>query len=134
MDKGADWHRLKDLVLDSVSSPITKRVYNLGLDEFFARYGQETRPGFTKATWPLGALPWKLAVAGYGTCRPRDRERLSSLPALGYCPTSTSINVLGTGLGRAVGFCGVAGTGSFCSVPIEKMCCVFGSSEIVRAP
>ena len=32
----ADWHRLKSLVLDSVSSPITKRVYNLGLDEFFA--------------------------------------------------------------------------------------------------
>jgi hypothetical protein len=36
VDKGADWQRLKALVLDSVSSPITKRVYNLGLDEFFA--------------------------------------------------------------------------------------------------
>jgi hypothetical protein len=33
------WHNLKTLVLDSVSSPITKRVYNLGLDEFFAWYG-----------------------------------------------------------------------------------------------
>ena len=32
------------------SSPITKRVYNLGLDEFFAWYGQEPRAGFTKAT------------------------------------------------------------------------------------
>ena len=30
------WTRLKALVLDSVSSPITRRVYNLGLDEFFA--------------------------------------------------------------------------------------------------
>jgi hypothetical protein len=50
VDKGADWHRLKALVLYSVSSPITKRVYNLGLDEFFAWYGQEPRPGFTKAT------------------------------------------------------------------------------------
>src|SRR5262249_23924917 len=29
--------------------PITKRVYNLGLDEFFAWYGQEPRPGFTEA-------------------------------------------------------------------------------------
>jgi hypothetical protein len=29
------WHKLKALALDSVSSPITKRVYNLGLDEFF---------------------------------------------------------------------------------------------------
>ena len=34
------WLRLKSLVLDSVSSPITKRVYNLGLDEFFAWYGR----------------------------------------------------------------------------------------------
>ena len=39
------WHKLKTLVLDSVSSPITKRVYNLGLDEFFAWYGLESRPG-----------------------------------------------------------------------------------------
>ena len=31
-----DWHRLKALVLNSVSSPITRRVYNLGLDEFIA--------------------------------------------------------------------------------------------------
>ena len=46
----ADWRRLKALVLDSVSSPITKRVYNLGLDEFIEWYGQEPRPGFTKAT------------------------------------------------------------------------------------
>jgi hypothetical protein len=45
-----EWRRLKSLVLDSVSSPITRRVYNLGLDEFFAWYGQEPRAGFTKAT------------------------------------------------------------------------------------
>ena len=45
----ADWHRLKALVLDSVSSPITKRVYNLGLDEFFEWFGREPRPGLTKA-------------------------------------------------------------------------------------
>ena len=41
VSKGADWRRLKALVLDSISSPITKRVYNVGLDEFFDRYGQE---------------------------------------------------------------------------------------------
>lgn len=34
------WQKLKALVLDSVSSPMTKRVYNLGLDEFIAWYGQ----------------------------------------------------------------------------------------------
>jgi hypothetical protein len=41
-NKMTNWRRLKTLVLDSVSSPITKRVYNLGLDEFFAWYGQES--------------------------------------------------------------------------------------------
>src|ERR1700721_986606 len=50
-DRGSEWRRLKALVLDSVSSPITRRVYNLGLDEFIAWFGQEPRPaGFTKAT------------------------------------------------------------------------------------
>jgi hypothetical protein len=45
-------------VFDSVSSPITKRVYNLGLDEFFAWYGQEPRPGSTKATVAV----WRIAL------------------------------------------------------------------------
>jgi site-specific recombinase XerD len=58
------WSRLKALVLDSVSSPITKRVYNLGLDEFFAWYGQEPRPGFTKAT--VAALRVCLEARGLG--------------------------------------------------------------------
>jgi hypothetical protein len=34
-NRAADWRRLKMLVLDSVSSLIARRVYNLGLDEFF---------------------------------------------------------------------------------------------------
>jgi integrase len=62
VDRGADWRRLKALVLDSVSSPITKRVYNLGLDEFFAWYGQEPRPGFTKAT----VAAWRVALEALG--------------------------------------------------------------------
>jgi hypothetical protein len=33
-EKIAQWKKLKALVLDSVSSPITKRVYNMALDEF----------------------------------------------------------------------------------------------------
>ena len=47
-DRAADWRRLKALVLDSVSSPITKRVYNLGLDEFIEWFGREPRPGTAK--------------------------------------------------------------------------------------
>jgi hypothetical protein len=62
VDKGADWRRLKSLVLDSVSSPITKRVYNLGLDEFFEWYGQEPRPGFTKAT----VAAWRVSLETRG--------------------------------------------------------------------
>jgi len=50
VSRTAEWQRLKPLVLDSVSSPITKRVYSMALDEFFAWYDQEPRPGFTKAT------------------------------------------------------------------------------------
>jgi site-specific recombinase XerD len=46
----AGWQKLKTLVLDSVSSPITKRVYNMALDEFYAWFQQAPRPGFTKAT------------------------------------------------------------------------------------
>jgi site-specific recombinase XerD len=56
------WHKLKALVLDSVSSPITKRVYNLGLDEFFAWYEQEPRAGFTKAT----VSAWRVALEARG--------------------------------------------------------------------
>src|SRR4051794_21909429 len=60
--QAAYWQRLKRLVLDSVSSPITRRVYNLGLDEFFACYGQEPRPGFTKAT----VSAWRVALEARG--------------------------------------------------------------------
>jgi hypothetical protein len=36
VQKIAGWEKLKALVLDSVSSPITKRVYNMALYEFLA--------------------------------------------------------------------------------------------------
>src|SRR4051794_20944298 len=49
-EKLANWQKLKALVLDSVSSPITRRVYNMALEEFIVWFGQEPRPGFTKAT------------------------------------------------------------------------------------
>jgi integrase len=50
VQKIAGWEKLKSLVLDSVSSPITKRVYNMALNEFLAWFQQAPRPGFTKAT------------------------------------------------------------------------------------
>jgi site-specific recombinase XerD len=58
-DRASEWRRLKALVLDSVSSPITGRVYNLGLDEFIAWFTEEPRPaGFTKAT----VTAWRVAL------------------------------------------------------------------------
>src|ERR1022692_1625421 len=60
--QAAHWQRLKRLVLDSVSSPITRRVYNLGLDEFFEWFGREPRPGFTKAT----VCAWRVALEARG--------------------------------------------------------------------
>ena len=57
------WHRLKALVLDSVSSPITKRVYNLGPGRVLRLVSiQEPRPGFTKAT----VSAWRVALEARG--------------------------------------------------------------------
>src|ERR1700686_4169624 len=50
LEKIAQWQKLKTLVLYSVSSPITKRVYNMALDEFMGWFQEAPRPGFTKAT------------------------------------------------------------------------------------
>jgi hypothetical protein len=62
-DRASEWRRLTSLVLDSVSSPITRRVYNLGLDEFIAWFTLERRPaGFTKAT----VMAWRSRPAGWG--------------------------------------------------------------------
>src|ERR1700734_3701718 len=62
-DRVSKWRRLKALVLDSVSSPITRRVYNLGLDEFIAWYSEEPRPaGFTKST----VTAWRVALEASG--------------------------------------------------------------------
>jgi hypothetical protein len=61
-NRPADWHRVKTLVLDSVSSPITTRVYSHALDEFIEWYGEESRPGFTKAT----VAAWRVALEARG--------------------------------------------------------------------
>ncbi len=61
-DRAAKWRALKTLVLDSVSSPITRRVYNLGLDEFFACFGKEPRAGFNKAM----ASAWRCDLEARG--------------------------------------------------------------------
>src|SRR5271156_1959944 len=65
IEKIAQWEKLKALVLDSVSSPITKRVYNMALNEFLTWFQQAPRPGFTKAT--VSAWRASLEVRGLGS-------------------------------------------------------------------
>src|SRR5450631_4076167 len=62
LEKTAQWQKLKTLVLDSVSSPITKRVYNMALDEFMGWFQQAPRPGFTKAT----VSAWRVSLEDRG--------------------------------------------------------------------
>ena len=71
------WQKLKALVLDSVSSPITKRVYNLGLDEFFAWFGRGTPARLHEGHR-------ERLAGGAGGPRPRRRSRSTSgLPPSG---------------------------------------------------
>src|SRR5258706_3886711 len=65
VQKIAQWEKLKALVLDSVSSPITRRVYNMALNEFMAWFQLAPRPGFTKAT--VSAWRVSLEVRGLGS-------------------------------------------------------------------
>src|SRR6202162_2743237 len=58
----AGWEKLKPLVLDSVSSPITKRVYNMALNEFMGWFQRAPRPGFTKAT----VSAWRVSPEEHG--------------------------------------------------------------------
>src|SRR6266852_1060980 len=62
VEKIAEWQRLKTLVLDSVSSPITRRVYNMALDEFMAWFRMAPRPGFTKVT----VSAWRVSLEARG--------------------------------------------------------------------
>jgi len=64
----------------SVSSPITRRVYNLGLDEFIAWYMQEPRPaGFTKAI----VTAWRVALEARGLEPISINVRITAVRKLG---------------------------------------------------
>ena len=66
-------------MLDSISSPITRRVYNLGLDEFIAWFIQEPRPGFTKAT----VSAWRVALEARKLGPKSINVRLTAVRKLG---------------------------------------------------
>ena len=66
IEKIAQWQKLKALVLDSVSSPITKRVYSMALDEFLGWFQPAPRPDFTKAT----VSAWRVSLEDRGLGSP----------------------------------------------------------------
>jgi integrase len=78
VERAPQWHRLKALVLDSVSSKITKRVYNMALNEFFAWYEMEPRPGFTKAT----VSAWRVTLEERGLGSSSIIVRMSAIRKL----------------------------------------------------
>ena len=78
LEKLAEWQRLKALVLDSVSSPLTRRVYNMALDEFMAWFQESPRPGFTKAT----VSAWRVSLEARGLGSSSISVRLSAIRKL----------------------------------------------------
>jgi site-specific recombinase XerD len=78
VQKIAGWEKLKALVLDSVSSPITKRVYNMALNEFLAWFQQAPRPGFTKAT----VSAWRVSLEARGLGSSSIIVRMSAIRKL----------------------------------------------------
>src|ERR1700685_3104399 len=78
LEKIAQWQKLKALVLDSVSSPITKRVYNMALDEFMGWFQQAPRPGFTKAT----VSAWRVSLEERGLGSSAIIVRMSAIRKL----------------------------------------------------
>src|SRR6202162_3562027 len=73
-----EWRRLKALVLDSVSSPHTRRVYNLVLDEFISWYRNEPRSSFSKAT----VAAWRASLEARNLGSSSVNIRLSAIRKL----------------------------------------------------
>src|SRR6478672_520793 len=102
-DRAAEWRGLKSLVLDSVSSPITRRVYNLGLDEFLAWFGQEPRSGFTKAT----VCAWRVALEARGLGTVSINVRITAVRKLAVEAADNGLMApeLASGIARVKGAC-----------------------------
>ena len=82
VEKLVHCEKLKTLVFDSVSSPITKRVYNMALNEFLAWFQQAPRPGFTKAIRMAGHRHGTGCIAAAGFAVPVHRRAIRRLGAV----------------------------------------------------
>ena len=73
-----EWQRLKAFVLHSVSSPITRRVHNMALDEFMTWLQKSSQPGFAKAT----VSAWRVSLEARGLGSSSISIRLSAIRKL----------------------------------------------------
>jgi len=102
VEKAPEWRRLKALVLDSVSSPITRRVYNMALDEFVTWFRQEPRPGFSKAT----VNTWRVSLEVRGLSSSSISVRMSAVRKLAAEAADNGLLApeLAAGIGEIRGF------------------------------
>src|SRR3984885_8813709 len=87
VEKIAGWTKLKAMVLDSVSSPITKRVYNMALEEFLSWFQEAPRPGFTKAT----VSAWRVSLEARGLGSSSIIIRMSAIRKLAVEATDNGL-------------------------------------------
>src|ERR1700684_4273349 len=87
IEKIAQWEKLKALVLDSVSSPITKRVYNMALNEFMEWFQQAPRPGFCKAV----VSAWRVSLEERGLGSSSIIVRMSAIRKLAMAATDNGL-------------------------------------------
>src|SRR5260370_32004597 len=101
VEKLAEWQRLKALALDSVSSPITRRVYNMALDEFIGWFKLAPRPGFTKAT----VSAWRVSLEDRGLGSSSIIIRMSAIRKLAVEATDNGLLApeLAAGISRVKG-------------------------------
>jgi site-specific recombinase XerD len=77
-EKDEAWTRIKSLVLDSVTSPHSKRAYEQALDSFARWCAASGAPGFTKAT----VQAYRSALEAAGLAASSINVRLSALRKL----------------------------------------------------
>jgi site-specific recombinase XerD len=101
-DKGADqWHKLKALVLDGVTSAHSRRSYSIALDGFIEWWESEGRPPFAKAT----VQAFRVMLENQGLAAATINVRLSAIRKLAVEAADNGLldPDLAAGIGRVKG-------------------------------
>jgi integrase/recombinase XerD len=95
------WLRIQHLVLDSVTSPHSRRAYQRALDDFFRWYGAETRGPFSKAV----VQAWRVHLETAGLAPSSINVRLAAIRKLASEAADNGLLApeLATGVARVKG-------------------------------